>query len=132
MKRLLLFLTVLLCGCSRISYVPYNGPQDHNPTANGAGMKVAKGIPIYHGYPNKSYTIVGHLLLSGKPEYTETQATWFARKQHADALILENSPLFNSTNYGQAFHSGGVKGNTLPIMQQTIAATLIRFDAEKK
>ena len=107
-KILIVCLTGLLfCGCVSTQYVPYAGKQTGWRTADGAFVRNDYKLPIYDGYPDKPYLVLGRLTVSSRhdPDYTAvSQAIW----HKAEALIVISS----QTQYGGSMNFGSASANT--------------------
>jgi hypothetical protein len=139
MRPLSILLLCFTLGCATVSYSPYVGDQPECPTSPGAFVKVVRGMPIYRGYPNKPYIILGHLSITGDPDSIETQTIWAAQKHNADAvLFLDQSTAYagsvntgsgNATVVGNSVIATGT-GVSIPIQKATLTGILIRFKSD--
>lgn len=62
--RLLQLSLLCLTGCGTVNYAPYVGEQKQWPIRAGAFVKVDRGLSYYQTWPEKPYTILGHLTVT--------------------------------------------------------------------
>ena len=115
---------VLASGCGSINYFEYSGTQERWPQTNGAFFTRVNGMPIYHGFPDRPYTVLGEAYTV---DYSPERMVRFARAHGADALILiedrnvqtgtyvipaSSTVTYSSSTYGSAQTTGYVSPYT--------------------
>lgn len=138
------FLLVSAVGCGSVSYSPYIGEQRAWPVRAGAFAKQESGLFYYQTWPEKPYTILGHITVTARPLYIKGQLGAAIRKYHADGIIQISQETFQagaistSSGYGQGsatltgntiYSSGFGVGNTVttPIYETQVSGYLFRW-----
>lgn len=135
-----LVLIGLIAGCATGNFTPYQGQQQRWPTAPGAFVSYSADIPVYHGWPNRPYRVLGELRARGA--HLEAYAAAAAKRRGAQAVIAGDRSYstagFWSTGstYTQAYSSTGTavgvgSAVALPLEEEHALFILIRFDEEQ-
>ena len=113
-----------VCACVSQEFRAYVGRQQKWPTATGAFVDSEYAIPVYYGYPQKAYTVLGFLEETsyGRPSDAVEDAANRAKELWADAVILE-SPGKRSEAV-EAFTNGSI----MPISPGTTIIAPHRLD----
>src|SRR5262245_12807304 len=101
--RLFIALCLLLSGCVPIRYAEYHG-QDANsfygmwPTGQGAMVETSYKLPVYRGWPEKPYYLLGSLSFPDQnktwDEGIVSAAAREAKGKKADAIIIRQGAEF--------------------------------------
>jgi hypothetical protein len=135
MKLFSLFGTCLiLCACASDEFHPYSGQQQKWPTSPGAFVDSQYAVPVYYGYPDRSYAVVGFLEETSHGRFSNAveDAASSAKKLGADAVLLEshgkNSEAIGAFTNGTITPMGAgatVTGTTVIAHRHTDRATVV-------
>lgn len=108
MKVLLPLFLVLVCvllgGCVSPDFSPYVGEQDW-PQSPGSTVETNYVVPIYYGWPDKPYTVLGVITVKGSHPATVAS---YAKSKGADALIYRGSLTGNAGTYTTPGHATSI------------------------
>jgi hypothetical protein len=116
MRALLAGLLLTACRHTRTDYSPYVGKQQNWPTAPGAFVQVVDEVPIYRGFPDKPYTVLGLFDLSTTRKNVNEILADHARDHRADAVLLLDTHesiagFYNSGTTTSSYVAGTTRGN---------------------
>ena len=95
---------VLLCGCASPHFTPYVGEQGW-PQSPGSTVETNCIVPIYHGWPDKPYTVLGVITAEGNHPAAVAR---YAKSKGADALIYRGSLTGNAGTYTTPGHATSI------------------------
>jgi hypothetical protein len=95
LQLLLALACVLLGGCASPDFTPYVGEQDW-PQGTGCNVETNYIVPIYYGWPDKPYTVLGVITISG---IHSAAVARYAKSKGADALIYRTSLTGDAGSY---------------------------------
>lgn len=103
---------ILVGGCASPDFTPYVGEQDW-PQGTGCTIKTNCIVPIYYGWPDKPYTVLGVITMSG---INNAAVARCAKSKGADALIFRNvltedAGTYTSPGYATSYTSGSYIGD---------------------
>jgi TPR repeat protein len=145
MKKLFLLFfglaCVLLGGCVSPDFAPYVGKQGW-PQGTGCAVETNYIVPIYHGWPDKPYTVLGVVTMSG---IHPAAVTRYAKSKGADALIFRtiltgdagsyttpgHATSFTSGSYYNDQYSGFTTTTYSPSVTIPLTVTVSVYDAIK-
>ena len=95
---------VLLCGCASPHFTPYVGEQGW-PQSPGSTVETNCIVPIYHGWPDKPYTVLGVITTEGNHPAAVARC---AKSKGADALIYRTTLTGNAGTYTTPGHATSI------------------------
>lgn len=98
---------VLLGGCASPEFTPYVGKQDW-PQGSGSIVETNYAVPIYYGWPDKPYIVLGAITVEGN---NHAAVARYAKSKGADALIYRktltgNAGTYTTPGYANSITSG--------------------------
>lgn len=102
------FCFLILMGCATADFKPYSGQQQNWPTAQGAFVDLKHKVPIYYGFPDKPYEVLGILDTRTAPIRGSDAVPHAARQVEAlggDAIIV----LSNAKQFVGMFETGSAR-----------------------
>ena len=130
---------VTSAGCvSSSGLIPYRGVQQNWPVSAGAIAEEIEGIPVYQGYPEKPYMVLGSLQVTGEQwqvgfihegknqmmRRVLKSAISEAKKAGAHAVIYDGQSSFLSH---VSVRDRGANIDVLPMAGSTASVIVIRF-----
>ena len=83
--------TALLAGCAPFRYSQFTGHQPW-PTAAGTMADSSYAVPVYRGWPQRPYTVIGSIQFANPDAYWDdgdtARAARLAKSKNADAIIM--------------------------------------------
>jgi len=101
---LLALACVLFGGCASPDFTPYVGKQGW-PQSPGSTVETNCIVPIYHGWPDKPYTVLGVITTEGNQPAAVARC---AKSKGADALICRGSLTGNAGTYTTPGHATSI------------------------
>jgi hypothetical protein len=103
---------ILVGGCASPDFTPYVGQQDW-PQGTGCTIKTNCIVPIYYGWPDKPYTVLGVITMSG---INNAAVARCAKSKGADALVFRNvltedAGTYTTPGYATSYTSGSYIGD---------------------
>ena len=125
---------LLVCACASHEFHPYVGQQQKWPTSPGAFVDSQYAVPVYYGYPDRAYAVVGFLEQTSHGRFSDAvdDAANSAKKLGADAVLVESHG--KSSEAVGAFTNGtitpmgagaAVTGTTFIARRHTDRATVV-------
>jgi hypothetical protein len=101
-------LGIVLCTCSSSDFHPYVGQQQKWPTSPGIFVDSKYDVPVYYGYPPRSYTVLGMMeeTSHGRHSNAVADAAEEATKLGGDAVLVESHG--SSSEPGAAFTNASI------------------------
>lgn len=97
---------LVVVGCSPMRYSQYTGQKKHWPVATGAMAETQYGIPVYRGWPEKPYTVIGSIRFVDRNKNWDdgviNMACMMAKRKRANAIIIR---------YGAEYGVGIITGS---------------------
>jgi TPR repeat protein len=113
LQLLLAFACVLLAGCvsPKVSpeFIPYIGEQRGWPQSPGSIVETNYNVPIYYGWPNKPYIVLGGITVKGSHPAAVAS---YAKSKGADALIYCGSLTRNAGTYTAPGHATSISSGS--------------------
>jgi len=100
---------LLLCiGCTPMRYSQYTGQKKNWQTANAAMAETQYKVPVYRGWPDRPYNVIGSIRFVDPNKYWDdgviNMACGMAREKRGDAIIMR---------YGSEFGVGMTTGTAV-------------------
>lgn len=127
---------LLVIGCSPMRYSQYTGEKRNWQTANGAMAETQYKVPVYRGWPDRPYNVIGSIRFVDRNKYWDDgvidMACSMAKQKGADAIIIRYG-----AEYGVGMITGsGTDPQVVSVANDTTALaikwkTQAELDAEK-